>query len=125
MISSPLAGRLADWSGPAEVAALFLFCGIPWWAALTKHSSLAFLIVSYAIQNFFVAAVASPITVELAALTRNMDGIGYAHSYGAFTIVNGLGNAGQSIEHVSIPTVSLMLHPAWHASRFGCWRPDL
>lgn len=49
--ASPLAGRLADWSGPAEVAALFLFCGIPWWAALTKHSSLAFLIVSYAIQS--------------------------------------------------------------------------
>ncbi|KAH9943878.1 major facilitator superfamily domain-containing protein [Amylocystis lapponica] len=63
-----------------------------WWGALTRQFSLAFFIVSYAIENFFIAASASPVTTELAAVTRGMDGVGYAHSFGAFNIIFGLGN---------------------------------
>ncbi|KAF9808221.1 hypothetical protein IEO21_07940 [Rhodonia placenta] len=88
---------LTDRVGPAWVAAALLFAGIPWWGALTRTFSLAFFIASFAIENFFIAAVVSPVTAELASITRTMDGVGYAHSYGTFNIIFGLGNAGKNI----------------------------
>lgn len=97
LISNPLAGYLADKFGPEWIAILFTICGIPWFGALTCHFSLAFFIVSYAIENFFIAAVASPITSEMAAVTRNIPGIGYAHTYGSFNILLGLGQLVGSI----------------------------
>lgn len=97
LISSPLAGFLTDRVGPAWVAAALLFAGIPWWGALTRTFSLAFFIASFAIENFFIAAVVSPVTAELASITRTMDGVGYAHSYGTFNIIFGLGNAAGAI----------------------------
>ncbi|OBZ73324.1 putative MFS-type transporter C18.02 [Grifola frondosa] len=103
--SITLAGYLADRIGAELVAAVLLFAGIPWWAALTKQFSLVFFIVAYGIEiaptnlyrspDFFIAAVASPVTAEIAAITRGMEGVGYAHMYGAFNIVAGLGNAGE------------------------------
>ncbi|KIJ65803.1 hypothetical protein HYDPIDRAFT_109824 [Hydnomerulius pinastri MD-312] len=97
IISSPFAGWLSDRIGPAWVATLFLIAGIPWWGALTKQFSLAFFIASFALQNFFVGAVISPLTVELAAITRAMPGIGCAHTYGVFNMVFGIGNTAGSV----------------------------
>lgn len=131
-VASPLAGFLTDRVGPAWVAAALLFAGIPWWGALTRTFSLAFFIASFAIESalhprlvlaptectmsradFFIAAVVSPVTAELASITRTMDGVGCkfrtrttkhklstfpdAHSYGTFNIIFGLGNAGKNI----------------------------
>ncbi|KAF9240378.1 major facilitator superfamily domain-containing protein, partial [Melanogaster broomeanus] len=95
LISSPLAGWLSDRIGPEKVAALFLFAGIPWWGALTKQFSLVFFVVSFAIENFFIGAVVSPLSVELANVTRDMPGIGFAHTFGVFNIVFGIGNTGE------------------------------
>ncbi|OCH86034.1 MFS general substrate transporter [Obba rivulosa] len=93
IISSPLAGTLSDKFGTGVIASLLLLLGIPWWGALTRTFSLAFFIVAYAIENAFIAATASPLSSELAAVTRGMDGVGYAHTYGAFNIFYGLGNS--------------------------------
>ncbi|PCH43210.1 MFS general substrate transporter [Wolfiporia cocos MD-104 SS10] len=60
---------------------------------------------------FFVAAVASPITTEFAAVTRGMRGVGYAHTYGTFNVVMGLGNCAGSIIGGQIYA---HLHDAWH-----------
>ncbi|KAH7903167.1 major facilitator superfamily domain-containing protein, partial [Hygrophoropsis aurantiaca] len=107
LISSIIAGALCDKIGVEKVAFLTLISGIPWWGALTKQFSLAFFIVSFAIQSFFIGAVASPIVTELAAVARGMKGVGYAHMYAAFNIVYGIGNTcgsvigGQVYGHVS------------------------
>ncbi|KAH7913505.1 major facilitator superfamily domain-containing protein [Hygrophoropsis aurantiaca] len=97
LISSIIAGALCDKIGVEKVALLTLIAGIPWWGALTKQFSLVFFIVSFAIQSFFVGAVASPVVTELAAVTRGMKGVGYAHMYAAFNIVYGVGNTCGSI----------------------------
>ncbi|KAH9839037.1 major facilitator superfamily domain-containing protein [Rhodofomes roseus] len=97
LISNPLAGVLADRFGPQWIAILFTICGTPWWGAMTTTFSLPFFIFSYGIENFFVAAVAPPMTAELAAITRTMKGVGYAHTYGTFNIVMGTANAVGSI----------------------------
>ncbi|KAH7918125.1 MFS general substrate transporter [Leucogyrophana mollusca] len=76
MISSTLAGFLCDRIGAETVTVLTLIAGVPWWGALTKQFSLAFFIVSFGIQNFFIGAVASPVVTELAAVTRGMKGVG-------------------------------------------------
>ncbi|KAK0432912.1 uncharacterized protein EV420DRAFT_1655125 [Desarmillaria tabescens] len=40
---------------------------------------------------FFDSGVLSPLTVELASIARSIDGIGYAHAYGAFNLAYGIG----------------------------------
>ncbi|KAH9915534.1 major facilitator superfamily domain-containing protein [Fomitopsis serialis] len=97
LISSPLAGKLSDKFGPAWVATVLFVCGIPWFGLLTLDFSLAFFIVAFAVENFFLAATSSPLTTELAAVTRSMEGVGYAHTYGTFNIVYGLANAAGSV----------------------------
>ncbi|KAI0731600.1 major facilitator superfamily domain-containing protein [Fomitopsis betulina] len=97
LISNPLAGSLSDWCGPQWIAILFIVCGTPWWGAMTTTFSLPFFIVSFGIENFFIGAVAPPITSELAAVTKIMKGVGYAHTYGTFNMVLGVANAVGSI----------------------------
>lgn len=97
IISNASAGVLSDRFGPSLVAVVLLVAGIPWWGLLTLKFSVAFFIVSFAIENLFIAAVASPLTAELAAITRKMDGVGYAHTYGTFNIVFGVANAVGSV----------------------------
>ncbi|TFY55923.1 hypothetical protein EVJ58_g7944 [Rhodofomes roseus] len=97
LVSSPLAGKLSDKFGPAWVATVLFVCGIPWFGLLTLDFSLAFFIVAFAVENFFIGATSSPLTTELAAVTRSMEGVGYAHTYGTFNVVYGLANAAGSI----------------------------
>ncbi|KAF9812727.1 hypothetical protein IEO21_06035 [Rhodonia placenta] len=114
IISNASAGVLSDRFGPSLVAVVLLVAGIPWWGLLTLKFSVAFFIVSFAIESkmivlvkqlsaeiycvdLFIAAVASPLTAELAAITRKMDGVGYAHTYGTFNIVFGVANAVGSV----------------------------
>lgn len=84
------------------------------------HAVACCILIDYIIAvDFFIAAVASPITSEMAAVTRNIPGIGCkftchlsprsrlkpvadAHTYGSFNILLGLGQLGEFLpRHVA------------------------
>ncbi|KAI6136941.1 MFS general substrate transporter [Pisolithus sp. B1] len=96
LISSPVAGWLADRIGTDCITVLCLTLTVPWWLILPLRKSLVLFIVALALQSFFVGGVVPPVTSELAAVSRNMQGVGYAHVYGAFNLAFGIGTAGES-----------------------------
>lgn len=106
LISSPVAGWLADRIGTDYITVLCLTLTVPWWLILPLRKSLILFIVALALQSFFVGGVVPPVTSELAAVSRGMQGVGYAHVYGAFNIAFGIGTAvgpvigGQIYDHV-------------------------
>ncbi|KAH9945594.1 MFS general substrate transporter [Amylocystis lapponica] len=106
LFSSVLSGLLVDNIGPAWVAVLCLIFAFPWSVLLIVQRSLVLFIVCFGIMNFFLSGAISPITAELAAATKGLDGVGYAHVYGAFNLAYGLGSAlgpiigSQIYEHV-------------------------
>ncbi|KAI6133361.1 MFS general substrate transporter [Pisolithus croceorrhizus] len=106
LISSPVAGWLADRIGTDCITVLCLTLTVPWWLILPLRKSLILFIVALALQSFFVGGVVPPVTSELAAVSRNMQGVGYAHVYGAFNLAFGIGTAvgpvmgGQIYDHV-------------------------
>ncbi|KAF9229686.1 MFS general substrate transporter [Gyrodon lividus] len=93
LVSSPLAGLLADRKGSDYLTCTCLFLALPWWVVLTLRKSIPLFVVSLAMQSFFVSGVVPPVTAELAAVSRNMQGVGYAHVYGAFNLAFGIGTA--------------------------------
>lgn len=93
LISSPLAGFLVDQKGSDYITSICLFCALPWWIVLTLRQSLPLFIFALAAQSFFVSGVVAPVTAELASVSRNMPGVGYAHVYGAFNLAFGIGTA--------------------------------
>ncbi len=133
-VASPLAGWWADRKGTEWITVLCFASSIPWWVLITVRSSLAYFIVMFAIEStsrtptarlpsltavvdFFTAAVMSPLTAELAAVSRAHVGVGCAylfsrmracgrcstprsdsdaHVYGAFNLSYGIGAAGKS-----------------------------
>ncbi|KAI0090022.1 major facilitator superfamily domain-containing protein [Irpex rosettiformis] len=106
LVSAPVSGWLADIKGAELVSALATIIGIPWWGLITIKGPLWLFIFFYAILNFFLAAIVSPLTAELALIARSHRGIGYAHVYGAFNMGFGIGSAvgpiigGQLYQHV-------------------------
>ncbi|KAI0935830.1 hypothetical protein AcW1_000241 [Taiwanofungus camphoratus] len=93
LFSSPLAGWWVDRKGAASISVLCLLLSLPWFLLLIIQKSLAFFIVVFALTNFFTAGIVSPLTAELAVVTRGLDGVGYGHVYGAFNLAYGLGSA--------------------------------
>ncbi|KAG0697793.1 major facilitator superfamily domain-containing protein [Suillus ampliporus] len=93
LISSPLAGYLVDQKGSDYITSICLFLALPWWIVLTLRQSLPLFIFALAAQSFFVSGVVAPVTAELASVSRNMAGVGYAHVYGAFNLAFGIGTA--------------------------------
>ncbi|KAG8220121.1 major facilitator superfamily domain-containing protein [Butyriboletus roseoflavus] len=93
LISSPLSGLLADRIGSDYITSICLLLALPWWIVLTLRKSIALFVVSLAIQSFFVSGVVPPVTAELATVARGMQGVGYAHVYGAFNLAFGIGTA--------------------------------
>lgn len=92
-IASPLTGWYADRSGTAWVCFGCVLIALPWWVVMIVQRSLAFFIVTFAIQckstvsmdsamlnfrreAFFTSGVVSPVTAELAAVARGMEGVG-------------------------------------------------
>ncbi|KAJ3557689.1 hypothetical protein NM688_g1336 [Phlebia brevispora] len=106
LFSSPLAGWWADRKGTEWITVASFVSSIPWWVLITIHSSLAFFIVMFAFESFFTSAVVSPLTAELAAVSRAHAGVGYAHVYGAFNLSYGIGATigpiigGQMYDHI-------------------------
>ncbi|KAI1786300.1 MFS general substrate transporter [Ganoderma leucocontextum] len=106
-ISSPLSGWYADRRSTIASTLICLICSLPFWCLIAFKGNIVYFILMFACINFFFAAVVSPITAELAAVTRSMDGVGYGHVYGAFNIAYGIGSAvgpvigGQLYDHTS------------------------
>ncbi|EGO02763.1 hypothetical protein SERLA73DRAFT_176125 [Serpula lacrymans var. lacrymans S7.3] len=93
LVSSPLAGYYTDRKGSHYLTCLCLLLALPWWVVLTLRRSLVLFIFALALQSFFVAGVVPPVTAELAAVSRSIPGVGYAHVYGAFNLAFGIGTA--------------------------------
>ncbi|KIM54249.1 hypothetical protein SCLCIDRAFT_1222218 [Scleroderma citrinum Foug A] len=106
LISSPLSGWLSDRIGNDYIIFVCLVFTIPWWILLARRSSVVLFIMSFALQSFFVGGVVPPVTSELATVSRNLPGVGYAHVYGAFNLAFGIGTAvgpvigGQIYSHI-------------------------
>ncbi|KAG8759496.1 hypothetical protein FRC14_005784 [Serendipita sp. 396] len=84
LFSTPLAGLIGDKIGVEWVTIACQLLSAPWWVVMAIRGPLALMVTSLALADFFLAAVVTPITADLAAVGRELDGIGYAHVFGAF-----------------------------------------
>ncbi|PVG02161.1 MFS general substrate transporter [Serendipita vermifera] len=106
LISTPLAGFLIEKLGLEWIVVLSLTCSIPFWVLIGIKGSVAFLVTSLAFAFFFLGAVTTPITVDLAEAAREVEGLGYAHTFGAFNLAYSISSAigpvigGQLYSHV-------------------------
>ncbi|KAK0237153.1 major facilitator superfamily domain-containing protein [Armillaria nabsnona] len=107
LFASPLSGWLADLRGASIVIIIALVFSVPWYVVMIIDGHLALFITAFACAYFFASGVLSPLTVELASVARSIDGIGYAHVYGAFNLAYGLGTTvgpvvgGQMYDHIN------------------------
>ncbi|EJD55284.1 MFS general substrate transporter [Auricularia subglabra TFB-10046 SS5] len=92
LLSGPLAGILSDKTSPGLVAAVCVALSIPWMYPFVLKGKLAVFVLSLVFSTFFASGVMTPITAELAAVTRDIPGMGYAHSYGAFNMAYATGS---------------------------------
>jgi len=93
IVSGPLGGWFADNKGTEWVATLCIGCALPWWIVMAVRLPVGLFVTAFAIESFFSSGLNSLVTAELAAVARNNEDIGYAHTYGAFNIAYGVGNA--------------------------------
>ncbi|KII94400.1 hypothetical protein PLICRDRAFT_154030 [Plicaturopsis crispa FD-325 SS-3] len=106
LLSSPITGWWADKHGTEWVTFLSLVLSLPFWPLLIIRGHLAAFIAGFALETFFMSGVVPPVTAELAAVSRSIEGVGYAHVYGAFNLAYGIGNAvgpivgGQMYDHI-------------------------
>ncbi|KAI0719113.1 major facilitator superfamily domain-containing protein [Cerioporus squamosus] len=114
-ISSPLSGWYADRGGTVASTLVCATCTVPFYVLIFIKGPLAYFLAMFAILNFFSSALISPVTAELAAVTRSLDGVGYGHSYGAFNVAYGIGSAvgpvigGQLYDHIKRGWMALSL----------------
>lgn len=92
LLSGPLAGILSDKTSPGLVATVFITLSIPWMYPFVLKGKLAVFVLSLVFSTFFASGVITPITAELAAVTRDIPGMGYAHTYGAFNMAYATGS---------------------------------
>ncbi|KAJ3510859.1 hypothetical protein NMY22_g15841 [Coprinellus aureogranulatus] len=106
LFSGPLAGWLSDKWGTEWTTPLFLILAVPWLVVMSLESSLGLFIAAFGISSFFASGVIPPVTTELAAVSRGIEGVGYAHVYGAFNAAYGAGSTvgpvigGQLYDHL-------------------------
>ncbi|KAF9020372.1 MFS general substrate transporter [Hymenopellis radicata] len=91
ILAPPIFGWLSDRHGTAWIMLLGILFTIPWCGAMIVEETLGLFIASYALQSFFMSSVVSPLSAELAAVGRSIEGIGYAHVHGVFNFSFGLG----------------------------------
>ncbi|KAJ4485521.1 MFS general substrate transporter [Lentinula aciculospora] len=93
LFSGPVTGIIADKYGTAWITLLSFICSLPWWG-LMVIDNLPLFIASFALSSFFLSgAIQSSLVAELAAVSRNIDGVGYAHVYAAFNFAYGIGSS--------------------------------
>ncbi|KAJ7748535.1 major facilitator superfamily domain-containing protein [Mycena maculata] len=90
LLSSPLSGWYADKRGVEWLSVICIALAIPWWVVMIVRRSLALFIVAYALGMFFISGLLTPITAELAAVSRSIEGVGYGHIYGTFNLAYGI-----------------------------------
>ncbi|TRM57206.1 major facilitator superfamily domain-containing protein [Schizophyllum amplum] len=106
LFSSPITGWYTDRKGAEWATSWSLLLAVPWWVVITIDGHIALFIVAYCFENLFVSGVVSPLTAELAAVARDIEGVGYAHVYGAFNLAYGIGSSvgpvvgGQMYDHL-------------------------
>ncbi|RDB29583.1 putative MFS-type transporter C18.02 [Hypsizygus marmoreus] len=115
IFSSSLSGWYADHKGPEWLVFGCTLLALPWWVVVIIRGPVALFIVAFAIEMFFTSGILSPLTAELAAVSRGIEGVGYAHVYGAFNLAYGIGSAvgpvagGQIYDHVKHGWTALCL----------------
>lgn len=115
LFSSPIAGYFADRRGSEWITISCIVLTIPWWIVITIDGPLALFITAYALQNLFISGVLAPLTAELALVARTLQGVGYAHIYGAFNMAYGIGSTvgpvigSQMYEHIKRGWMALNL----------------
>lgn len=106
IFSPPITGWLSDRFGTPWLTFAGIVLSIPFHGMLIIEGPLAVFIVGYAFENFFFSGIIAPISSELAAVARSIDGIGYAHVYGVLNFFFGVGStvgpivAGQMYDHI-------------------------
>ncbi|TFY70057.1 hypothetical protein EVJ58_g23 [Rhodofomes roseus] len=121
LFSSTITGYFVDKLGTGPITVVSLAFSLPWILVLIVQSSLPLFIVVFALANFGVSGTVSPLTAELASVTRQLDGVGYAHVYGAFNIAYGIGSAvgpiigGQLYDHLTRGWMAICLFGAGSA----------
>ncbi|KXN87562.1 hypothetical protein AN958_08496 [Leucoagaricus sp. SymC.cos] len=104
--ASSITGWLTDKFGAEWVAPASMMLAVPWFGILTIESSLPLFGVAFVLESFFTSGAISPLTAELAAVSRNIQGVGYAHMYAAFNVAFGIGTtigpivSGQMYDHI-------------------------
>ncbi|KZP00766.1 MFS general substrate transporter [Calocera viscosa TUFC12733] len=84
--SGVITGWISDRTGSKWITVAFELAAVPWFALLTLPRSLALFIASLALGCFFSSGIVSPVMSDLAAVARDVEGIGYAHVYGTFNL---------------------------------------
>ncbi|KAF9001639.1 MFS general substrate transporter [Hymenopellis radicata] len=81
ILAPPIFGWLSDRHGTAWIMLLGILFTIPWCGAMIVEKTLGLFIASYALQSFFMSSVVSPLSAELAAVGRSIEGIGCECSF--------------------------------------------
>ncbi|KJA29368.1 hypothetical protein HYPSUDRAFT_513930 [Hypholoma sublateritium FD-334 SS-4] len=114
-ICSPLSGYLTGKYGTEWTTVFGILLVIPWWVVIIIQTRLALFVPALVIQAFFHSSITSPLSTEFAAVSRQMDGVGYGHVYGAYNLFFGIGNAlgpiigGQLYDHLARGWMALCL----------------
>ncbi|KIY65808.1 MFS general substrate transporter [Cylindrobasidium torrendii FP15055 ss-10] len=115
IFSPPITGWLSDRFGTPWLTFAGIILSIPFHGMLIIEGPLAVFIVGYAFENFFFSGIIAPISSELAAVSRSIDGIGYAHVYGVLNFFFGVGStvgpiiAGQMYDHIESGWLAICL----------------
>lgn len=83
IISTILSGTISDKGGAEWVTVISFLASTPWWITMAIRGPLGLFVTSLSLANFFIAATITPMTADLAAAARELEGIGYTHVFGA------------------------------------------
>ncbi|KZW02154.1 MFS general substrate transporter [Exidia glandulosa HHB12029] len=114
LFSGPIAGYLSDRTHPGLISCICVAFSLPWMYPLALSGPLAVFAVSLVFSMFFASGVIVPITAELAAVSRAIPGLGYAHVYGLFNLAYAVGSTvgpvvgGQIYDHADNGWIVLM-----------------
>ncbi|KAJ7071382.1 MFS general substrate transporter [Mycena amicta] len=76
LFSAPISGFYTDRIGVEWLSCICFALSVPWWVVLIVKRSLALFIVALALGSFFISGILSPLMAELAAVARQIDGVG-------------------------------------------------
>ncbi|TEB33405.1 MFS general substrate transporter [Coprinellus micaceus] len=106
LFSGPITGRISDKWGTEWITPLCLILAVPWFIVMSIESKLGLFVAAFGLSSFFGSGVLAPLNSELAAVSRGIEGVGYAHAYGVFNAAFGAGSTigpvvgGQLYDHL-------------------------